>query len=72
MKLKNNPDWLNKGPWYKKYICSKLHGTFSEYFIINDRTDRCNIRCYITAHGKQQPTYVDDTSSGVGIATPKN
>ena len=68
----NNPFWLNIGPWYNTDICSKLHGTVFKDFIRNHRTSRYNILCSITAHGKQQPTYVDDTSSGVGIAIPKN
>ena len=25
--VENNPDWLNKVPWYNTTICSKLHGT---------------------------------------------
>ena len=28
--------------------------------------------CSITEHDKQQPTYVDDASSGGGISIPKN
>ena len=28
--------------------------------------------CYITAHYKEQPTYVDDASSGGGREIPKN
>ena len=28
--------------------------------------------CSITAHDKQQPTYVDDASSGGGRSIPKN
>ena len=35
----NNPDWLNKVPWYNTTICSKLHGTVFEDFI-SDITDR--------------------------------
>ena len=45
-----NTDWLNKGPWYIKTICYKLHGTEFEDFIINSRTDLYNIMCFITAH----------------------
>ena len=36
----NHPDWLNKGPWYKKDICSKLHGKLFEDFIKYARTYR--------------------------------
>ena len=71
-KENNHPDWLNKVPWYNTSIWSKLHGTVSEDFIRNARTDRYNIMCYITAHDKQQPTYVDDATSGGGRAIPKN
>ena len=28
--------------------------------------------CYITAHDKQQPTYIGDTISGGGRSIPKN
>ena len=52
-----------KGPWNNVSICSKLHGTLFEYFIGNYITDRYNIMCYITAHDRQQPTYVYDPSS---------
>ena len=68
----NNPDWLNKVPWYNTVICSKLHGTMFEYFIRNARTYIYNIMCYITANDKQHPTYVDDANSGGGRAIPKN
>ena len=40
MMSENNPDWLNKGPWYNTAVCSKLHGTVFEEFIRNARTDR--------------------------------
>ena len=29
----NHLDWSNKGPWYNKNICSKLHGIEFEDFI---------------------------------------
>ena len=38
--------WLNKGPWYKKSICLKLHGSMLEGFITHARTDRYNIRFF--------------------------
>ena len=41
-------------------------------FIRNDRTDRCNIMCSITAHDKLQPTYVDDAISVIGREIPNN
>ena len=67
----NNPDWLNKVPWNNTKICSKLHGTMFEYYIINARTDGYNIMFSITAHDKLIPTYFDESSSGVGRAIPK-
>ena len=63
---KKNLDWLNNGPWYNTTICSKLHGTAFEDFIINYGTDRYNLMCYITATGRQQPKYVDNASSDCG------
>ena len=36
----NNLDWLNKVTWYKKSICSRLHGSLFEYFITHAGTDR--------------------------------
>ena len=45
-----NPDWLTGGPWYNTYICKKLHGKLFEGFIINARTDRYHIMCYIDAY----------------------
>ena len=30
MDVNNHPDWLNKGPWYNKAICSMLHGILFE------------------------------------------
>ena len=68
----NNPDWLNKSPWYNTTICSKLHGILYEDFIRNSRTDRYNIMHSITAHNMQQPKYVDDSSSAGGKEMPNN
>ena len=39
--------------WYNTYICKKLHGKVFEEFIINARTDRYNIICFIDAHEKE-------------------
>ena len=44
----NHQDWLNKGPWYNRNICSKLHGSRFEDFITQARTDQNNIMCYLT------------------------
>ena len=46
----NHQDWLNKGPWYNKAICSRLHGTLFEDFITHAITDRYNLMCYLVAH----------------------
>ena len=70
--VENNPDWLNKVPWYNTTICSKLHGTVFEYFIRNSGTDRYNFMSYITSHDRKQPTYVDFARSDGGISIPKN
>ena len=51
MNTKNNHlDWSNKGPWYNKNICSKLHGIKFEGFITQARIDRYNIICPLVAH----------------------
>ena len=39
-------------------------------FIRNARSDRYNLMCSITAHDRQQSTYVDDTSTAVGRKIP--
>ena len=49
MELQNS-DWMTGGIWYNTYICKKLHGKLFEGFIINARTDRYNIMCYIDAY----------------------
>ena len=68
----NNTDWLNKSTWYNPSICSKLHGSMFEDYIISARTYRYNNMCSITAHDILIPTYVDDAISGGGRAIPKN
>ena len=40
-------DWMRGGPWYSISICKKLNGKLFEAFIINARTDRQSIMCYI-------------------------
>ena len=54
---------MNKGPWYNKNICSKLHGIKLEDFITQARTDGYNIMCYLVAHDRLQTNYKDDESS---------
>ena len=53
----NHIDWLNKGPWYNRNICSKLHGIRFEDFITQARTDLYNLMCYLVAHYRLQPYY---------------
>ena len=72
IKENNHTYWLNKGSRYNTSICSKLHGTVFEYFIRDNRTDRCYIMCSKTANDKLQPTYVDDARSVGGTAIPEN
>ena len=59
----NHPDWLNKGPWYNTYICSRLHGSLFEDFITHTRTDRYNLVCSIVSHYNKQPAYENDEIS---------
>ena len=68
----NNPDWLNKGPWYNSAICSKLYGTVFGYFIRNALTDRYNLMCSINEHDRQQPTYFYDSNSAGSISILNN
>ena len=64
MNTKNNHlDWSNKGPWYKKYIYSKLHEIKFEDFITQARTDRYNIICSLAAHDRLQTDDKDNESS---------
>ena len=68
-----NSDWLTGGPWYNISICKKLHGKFFEGFIINERTDRYNIMCFIDAYEiEHQSSSCGDDSSGEGCPLPKN
>ena len=47
---KNNSGWMTGGPWYNTCICKQLYRNVFEGFIINARTDRYNIMCYIDTH----------------------
>ena len=60
---RNHLDWLNKGPWYNRNICSKLHVIRFEDFITQARTDRYNLMCSLVAHDRLQPDYEDDEIS---------
>ena len=53
----NHLYWLNKGPWYKTNICSKLHGIKFDGFITLAKTDRYNIMCYLVARDSLQTYY---------------
>ena len=59
----NHLYWLNKGPWYKKNICFKLHGTKFEDFITQARTYRYDIMCSLVAHDRLQTDYKYDEKS---------
>ena len=48
----NHQYWFNKVPWYNTDICSRLHGSLLEDFIIHARTDRYNLMCSLVAHDK--------------------
>ena len=62
-----NSYWLTGGTWYNTYIGKKLHGNLFKGFIINARTDRCNITCSINAYDREhQPYSCDDGNSGGG------
>ena len=69
---KHNSDWITGSPWYNTYICEKIHGTVFENYIINARTDRYKIMCYIDAHEKEHPSIVDDGISGGGNTLPSD
>ena len=68
----NHQDWLNKGTWYNKEICSRFHGSLFEDSITNTRTDRYNLMCSLVAHDKKVPAYEDDESSIGDRPIPKN
>ena len=68
----NHLDWLNKGPWYNKNICSKLHGIKFEDFITQARTDLYNIMCSLVAHARLQTDYKDDERSIGDISIPND
>ena len=59
----NHLDWLNKGPWYNRKICYKLHRSRFEDFITQVRTDRHNLMCSLVARDRLQIDYRYDESS---------
>ena len=68
----NHLDWLNKGPWYNRNICSKLHRIRFEDFITQARTDRYNLMCYLVANDRLQPDYEYDVISINDIEIPND
>ena len=68
----NNPDQLNKFPWYNTDIFSRLYGSLFEDFMIHARTNRYNIMCSLVVHDKIQPAYKDEESSIVDRLIPKH
>ena len=68
----NNPDFLNKGPWYNTAICSSLHGSLFEDFITHTRTSRYSLLHSLFAHDKKQPAYEDEENSIRDRIIPKN
>ena len=69
---RNHLDWLNKGPWYNRNICSKLHRTIFEDFITQARTDIYTLMYYLVAHDRLQPYYEYDESSIGDRAIPND
>ena len=59
----NHLDWLNKGQWYNRNICSKLHVSRFEDFITQARTDLYNLMCSLVAHDRLQLDYKYDKIS---------
>ena len=64
-----NSDWLTGIPWYNISICKKIHGNIFEGFIINARTDRYNIMCYIDAYEREHQSYSCDDGRSDGGCT---
>ena len=68
----NHLDWLNKGPWYNRNICSKLHGSMFEDFNTQVRIDRYNLICSLVAHDRLQLDYKYDEGSIVDRVMPND
>ena len=68
----NHQDWLNKGTWYNKSICSRLHGSGFEDFITQERTDRYNIMCSLFDNDRLQLDYKDYERSMGDRAIPND
>ena len=68
----NNLYWLNKGPWYNKNICYKLHGIKFGGFITQALIDRYDIMCSLVARDRLEPDYKYDESSIGDRVIPNN
>ena len=66
------PYQLTDFPWYNISICTTLYGAVFRKYIRNARTERFIITCYIDAHDKQQPSYVNTSMSGGDKSIPPN
>ena len=55
-----NPNWLNKVPWYNTSIFSRLHGNMFGYFITHAINDRYNTMCSLVAHDKKHPAHENE------------
>ena len=69
---RNYLDWLNKGPWYNRNICSKLHGIRLEDFITQARIYRYNLICSLVDRDRLQLDYKNDEISIGDRAIPDN
>ena len=49
---KHHLDWMKGGPCYNTSISLKIHRKMFKGVIINARTNRYNIMCYIDVHEK--------------------
>ena len=63
---------MNKFPWYKTDIYSKLHGILFEDFITNARIDRYNFMFYFFAQEKKEPDYEDNENNILDRLIPKH
>ena len=68
----NHQYWMNKGPWYNTYICSRLRGSLFEYFITHARTDSYNLMRSLVSHDRRKIACEDDEISLGSRLLPKN
>ena len=73
MNTKNNHlDWSNKGLWYNKNICSKLHGIKLKDFIKQARIHQYNLMCSLVAYDILEPDNKYNESSIGDIEIPND